>query len=79
MRLSATVVALLTASANGLGLWQSDDQSVIIKDELDVPGESPLQFCEATRDQDLVVIEKVDLSPNPPEAYVVMARLGYCS
>jgi len=68
MRLSAALVALLTASASGLTLFGSDDQSVIINDELDVPGESPLKYCEAARDDDIIVIEKVDLVPNPPEA-----------
>jgi hypothetical protein len=34
-----------------------------------VPGDSPLEFCSANRDQDLFVLEKVDISPNPPKAY----------
>jgi len=68
MRFSATVLAAFAASANGLGIWGSNDQSVIVNDELDVPGDSPLKYCDASRDDDIIVIDKVDLSPNPPEA-----------
>lgn len=38
-------------------------------DDLSVPGENPLFFC-AKPDDDILVIEKVDLDPNPPAAYV---------
>jgi len=68
MRLSAAVLTLLAASTNGLGLWGSDDQSIILDDELDIPGKSPLKYCDASRDDDILVIEKINLSPNPPEA-----------
>jgi len=33
-----------------------------------VPGDSPLVFCAASQDDDLVVLEKVNLTPNPPVA-----------
>lgn len=69
----ATVVALAfgLAPASGLGIFR-DDQSVI-QDNLDVPGESPLKYCDEKRDDDIILIESVDLSPNPPEAYVSAA------
>jgi hypothetical protein len=35
-----------------------------------VPGDSPLEFCPGDHSKDLVTIESVDLSPNPPKAYV---------
>ena len=70
MRFSAATITLLFASINALSLRTTDDQSVIIKDELDVPGQSPLKFCEADRDQDIITIEEVVLEPNPPQAYV---------
>ncbi|OAA37878.1 phosphatidylglycerol / phosphatidylinositol transfer protein [Metarhizium rileyi] len=35
---------------------------------LKVPGDSPLEFCNSDRDRDVVQIEKVDISPNPPKA-----------
>ncbi|CAG9998074.1 unnamed protein product [Clonostachys byssicola] len=37
-------------------------------DDLAVPGESPLEFCDGDRASHLVIIDKVDLSPNPPAA-----------
>jgi len=36
-------------------------------DPLKVPGENPLSFC-SDASKDLLIIEKVDLDPNPPEA-----------
>ncbi|KHO00591.1 phosphatidylglycerol / phosphatidylinositol transfer protein [Metarhizium album ARSEF 1941] len=36
-------------------------------DSLKVPGDSPLEFCNANRDHDVVQIERVDISPNPPQ------------
>jgi hypothetical protein len=34
-----------------------------------VPGENPLVFC-SNPDDDLIIINKVDLTPNPPKPYV---------
>ncbi|KAH8889675.1 hypothetical protein GQ53DRAFT_188086 [Thozetella sp. PMI_491] len=68
MRFTPTLLAALAVGANSLGLWGADDQSIILDDELDVPGKSPLKFCEAARSDDLIEIKSVDLSPNPPEA-----------
>jgi hypothetical protein len=36
-------------------------------DSLKVPGENPLYFCSKP-DKDILVIEGVDLDPNPPAA-----------
>jgi len=35
-----------------------------------VPGDNPLKFCKKDHGDDLLVLEKVDLSPNPPVKYV---------
>jgi hypothetical protein len=65
--------AVLVALASGLGQAAAGlslfggDQSVI-SDSLDVPGESPLKFCDENRDDDILLIESVDLTPNPPQA-----------
>ncbi|OIW32248.1 ML domain-containing protein [Coniochaeta ligniaria NRRL 30616] len=68
MRFAAVVaLAFGLAPATGLSIFR-DDQSVVIQDDLDVPGESPLQYCDEKRDDDIIRIESVDLSPNPPEA-----------
>jgi len=38
-----------------------------INDDFTVPGDNPLNFCSDPAD-DILTIENVDLSPNPPEA-----------
>lgn len=68
MRISAALLSLLSASATALSLSGRGDQSVIVNDELDVPGQSPLKFCEADRANDIITIEEVILNPNPPLA-----------
>ncbi|KAK3687537.1 putative phosphatidylglycerol/phosphatidylinositol transfer protein [Podospora appendiculata] len=70
MRLSATtsLLALFSASTSALSIFRGDEHSVIINDELDVPGQSPLKYCEADRGSDIIIIENVVLTPNPPEA-----------
>lgn len=37
---------------------------------LKVLGTSPFEFCDADRDEDLTVINKIDIAPNPPKAWV---------
>lgn len=67
MRFVAVVaLALGLTPASGLSIF-SDGQSVINED-LDVPGESPLKYCYENRANDIILIESVDLTPNPPEA-----------
>lgn len=77
MRLSAAVIALLSTSAAAFSVYR--ENSVSVNDELDVPGKSPLRFCDAAADRkdDIVTIEEVILTPNPPEAYVTC--LSPCS
>jgi len=61
MRLSAVILAL-AASASARTILRSED------DDLDVPGKNPLKFCNADRDDDLITIDEVVLTPNPPQA-----------
>lgn len=70
MRLSTTVIALAAAvsSTNALNTFRTDGQSAILGDPLEVPGQNPLKYCDADRSNDLINIEKVTLTPNPPEA-----------
>ncbi|KAK4112113.1 hypothetical protein N656DRAFT_732195 [Canariomyces notabilis] len=72
MRLSRALVVLAATSANALNVFRGDGQSVIAGDELDVPGQNPLKFCEADRKDDIITIENVVLTPNPPEAGVTL-------
>ena len=77
MRFPAVVaLAFGLAPASGLSVFRGDEQSVIIQDDLDVPGESPLKYCDKERDDDIIRIQSVDLSPNPPEAYVLERSIG---
>lgn len=71
MRFSAALTCLVACAApitaaalNGRsGVKAADD------DDHKVPGESPLQLCPGEHDKDLIEIESVDLTPNPPKAY----------
>lgn len=67
MRLSAALIAL-AATTNALNVFRGDGQSRLAGDELDVPGQNPLKFCDADRSDDMIRIEEVVLTPNPPEA-----------
>lgn len=60
-------VAILgaSASARSLGFLGSDQHA--LEEEFPVPGDNPLLFCAKPSDN-ILEIEKVDLSPNPPAA-----------
>ncbi|KAF6829420.1 phosphatidylglycerol phosphatidylinositol transfer protein [Colletotrichum plurivorum] len=70
MRFATAVIAFLSAGlapASASVLVQRD-QTVIVNDDLKIPGESPLELCPKSHDADIVEIKSVDLSPNPPQA-----------
>lgn len=70
MRLSAALIALSAGVAHaGFGLSFGGGQAVI-NDDLKIPGNSPLQLCDKSHDEDILAIENVDLVPNPPLACV---------
>lgn len=69
MRFSTAVACLsacLAAPATALAIW--GDSAHAFDSNLKVPGENPIEFCNADRDDNLIVIDKVDLAPNPPKA-----------
>lgn len=68
MKLAALVLAAGCAVTVSADLSWMPGQ-VKIAEEFKVPGENPLYFCADPKD-DILEIEKVDLSPNPPEPYV---------
>ncbi|OAA69218.1 MD-2-related lipid-recognition [Akanthomyces lecanii RCEF 1005] len=41
--------------------------AVALGGSLKVPGESPIEFCNYDRDDDLVDVQKIDIDPNPPK------------
>jgi len=68
MKFSLSVVSLLLSSlvaVEGLSLF-GDSQKILGGGE--VPGDNPLTFCQEQHDDDILTLEKVDLSPNPPKA-----------
>ena len=68
MQLTTLVLAALGALSATATPW--GDSQVVVKEQYKVPGDNPLYFCGDPAD-DLLKIEKVDLSPNPPRPYVV--------
>jgi hypothetical protein len=67
-----SVAACLTAlaapiAAASIANGQSPNLAKRGDDDHKVPGDSPLEFCPGDHSDDLVEINKVDLSPNPPK------------
>jgi hypothetical protein len=63
----ATAVALLSASLAPATALFSPPSSTR-GDDVKVPGNSPLEFCEPQHETDILTIKSVDLLPNPPQA-----------
>lgn len=75
MRFS-TVAACLTAClapAAALSVFNGRSD-VIVNEDNKIPGDSPLELCPGDHKDDLVRIDKVNLSPNPPKAYDFSSR-----
>jgi hypothetical protein len=62
---SVTLASAAFAVAAPAPAWLPSQ--IEINDDFPVPGDNPLDFCSDPAD-DILTIEKVDLSPNPPEA-----------
>lgn len=71
MKFTAALIALCatTAAADFFGTQQQLVMGDVNDTDNDVPGKNPLQFCEDTAEY-ILELDNVDLSPNPPEAYV---------
>jgi hypothetical protein len=71
MRLSIAVVGLLSAiaaPAAAFDLFPSSEQNHLGGDGDKIPGNSPIEHCDNSHSHDIIQIEKVDLTPNPPLA-----------
>ena len=73
MRLSTTALTLLLAplvASESLSFFGQQQQALgKINDNSQVPGESPLEFCQDIK-ENILVIEHVNLDPNPPVPFV---------
>lgn len=63
---TALVATLGLTSASSASSWFSSD--ITTNDALKVPGNNPLEFCNADHGDDTITIDNVDLAPNPPQA-----------
>jgi hypothetical protein len=70
MKVSSSVCALLLSTfvaADGFSFGFLNDQKPLTGERAQVPGESPLTYCTADHTDDLLVIDHVNLDPNPPK------------
>jgi hypothetical protein len=71
MKLSLSLITLLLSSlVASEGLSFSFGSQKPLGDGEAVPGNNPLSYCKAEHDDDLLVLDHVNLTPNPPEACV---------
>lgn len=78
MRFSAVLIAVsagFVSARGGLSLFGGSQTA--LDDNLKIPGDSPLELCPKPHDADILTIERVDLSPNPPKACVI-GSLSVC-
>jgi len=68
MKFSISIVTLLLSTlvaSDGLSFFSKGAQKVLGDGEA-VPGDNPLKFCKKDHSDDLLQLEKVNLTPNPP-------------
>ncbi|KAI9054672.1 hypothetical protein LZ554_001824 [Drepanopeziza brunnea f. sp. 'monogermtubi'] len=68
MKFSSSILTLLLSSlvaVDGLSLFGGQK---VLGDGGPVPGDNPLTFCKADHSTDILTLQKVNLSPNPPKA-----------
>jgi len=71
MKLSLSLITLLLSSlAASEGLSFSLGGQKPLGDGEAVPGNNPLTYCQAEHGDDILVLDHVNLTPNPPQAYV---------
>lgn len=66
------LVSLCLSPATALSIFNDKAGAALDDNDNKIPGNSPLEFCNGDHSDDLITIEKVDLSPNPPLAYVLL-------
>jgi hypothetical protein len=75
MKFSLGLITLLLSSlVASEGLSFSFGGQKPLGDGAAVPGDNPLSYCKAEHGDDLLILDHVNLTPNPPEAYVYFFR-----
>lgn len=69
---SVLCLLLATVIARTPAFFDSASQRVLDDSKTPVPGDNPLVYCQDASEYSLS-IEKVDLIPNPPKAFVIHA------
>jgi len=68
MKFSLSLVTLLLSTLVASEALSFLGGQKVLGDGAAVPGDNPLSYCRAEHDDDLLLLEHVNLSPNPPEA-----------
>ncbi len=68
----AQIISALSLSGfqKPLGQVQAGQPTTSDDDKDAVPGDNPLRYCPSAKESDFLVIEHVNMDPNPPLAYV---------
>ncbi len=77
MKVSLSILSLALSTlvaSEGLSFFGGSQKS-LADEPVPVPGDNPLTYCNPPRPDDILVLENVDLSPNPPEAFVAPIHL----
>jgi hypothetical protein len=68
MKLSLSILTLLCTSFVTAELSLFGGQKVLGDRVAPVKGNNPMSYCQVSHDDDLLVLDSVDLTPNPPVA-----------
>jgi len=69
MKFSTSVATLcLSTLVASRGLSLFGDSQTSLNENLKIPGDNPLEYCQAEHTTDALIIEHVNLAPNPPSA-----------
>ena len=69
MKLSISILSLLCVLSAPILSLCSNTQQLISNADLKVPGDSPLEYCEADHTSDILTLEYFNVDPNPPLPY----------
>ena len=78
MKFTTSILTVLLSSivaSESLSFFGGSSQKAL-GDGAAVPGDNPLSYCKKDHDDDILILEKVNLSPNPPNKYVSIFLVG---